>query len=312
MGHGPYTPPAKIVKLRKEKSLLPALYADNGDFILLDDKVSPEELSSLDFYDICRQKELIPVYLKDLPDIFPALSQIVPWGWDHAIIRELSENGVPQNLIPTKSQLEELRRLSHRRTTIPFRTMMAELLDEPIINMPEELRSVKEIETILQENPLMYFKAPWSSSGRGIVVSDHITRKGLLEWCHGVINHQGSVMAEKAWMRIFDFATEWEIKDSDTIFLGVSVFETSSRGKYHGNINLPQEDLYNLIKTSVPHFNERIIKAQQQTIQHLIAPFYNGFLGIDMLADQEGNINPCVELNLRLTMGHVALKQYRI
>jgi hypothetical protein len=44
-------------------------------------------------------------------------------------------------------------------------------------------------------------------------------------------------------------------------------------------------------------------------IDDLIAPHYNGYLGIDMMLywDENGKIalNPCVEVNLRMTMGMV-------
>ena len=38
-----------------------------------------------------------------------------------------------------------------------------------------------------------------------------------------------------------------------------------------------------------------------------MAPFYDGPLGIDMLVTSERNIHPCVEINLRDTMGRVAI-----
>ena len=68
VGKGPYTPPAEVVRLRKEKSLLPALYADNGDFILLRDHTHIQEISPLTYYDIYRSKNLIPVFLNELSD----------------------------------------------------------------------------------------------------------------------------------------------------------------------------------------------------------------------------------------------------
>lgn len=307
VGKGPYTPPASVMKLRKEKALLPALYAANGDFILLRDEISLKNLSNLFGHDLVVEKNLNIITLNDLSELNEKISRIVPWGWDHAIVRDLMENGVKADLMPSPDELDNLRNLSHRRTAIFFREKIGELLHTELLNLPKELFSLEEVKDFLYKNPLAYFKAPWSSSGRGIVVSDHITRKGLLEWCHGVIRQQGSVIAEPKWERTFDFATEWEIRDANVIFMGVSVFETSSRGKYKGNINKPQEELFNFIKTSVPTFSDKIIKAQKKTIETLIAPNYQGYLGIDLLADAAGRINPCVELNLRLTMGHIPI-----
>ena len=307
VGRGPYTPPAEVMRLRKEKSLLPAIYAEKGDFILVRDSIPKSELQLLPFYSMVEQKNIHPVYFNQLVDISGEVSKVLPWGWDYAIHQSMIENGLSENLLPSKDTIDKIRILSHRRNTIPFRETIAEILGEEIIYPAKEFRTVPEIENYLKQFPVSYFKAPWSSSGRGIVVSDHISRKGLLEWCHGIIRRQGSVIAEPAWDRILDFATEWIIEKGTPVFLGYSVFETSSRGKYHGNISADNSILLNIITSKIPSFHSGIIKAQHSAIEKLISPYYEGYLGIDMLADSLGRINPCVELNLRLTMGHVSL-----
>ena len=38
----------------------------------------------------------------------------------------------------------------------------------------------------------------------------------------------------------------------------------------------------------------------------MVAPHDTGPLGVDMLAGNDGTLNPCIELNLRRTMGFVA------
>ena len=307
VGKGPYTPPAEVVNLRKANSLLPALYADNGDFILITDPLSDEEIRSSEFYPLVKKKNLNLVSPELLPQISHKIDRIEPWGWDYAIRNMLKSSGMPDHLLLSQENIEEIRRLSHRRTAIPFREFISTILGEKTIKPVKELFSLKEVEEFLGINPVVYFKAPWSSSGRGIVVSDHIKTKGLFEWCHGIIRRQGSVMAEPAWDRVFDFATEWIIRDNEPKFLGYSIFQTSSRGKYHKNIIGTENEVQNLIFKSIPSFSQDIIMAQAQSLKSMIAPSYNGYLGIDMLADSEGNINTCVEINLRMTMGHVAL-----
>ena len=46
-----------------------------------------------------------------------------------------------------------------------------------------------------------------------------------------------------------------------------------------------------------------MIELQRDAIAEVVAPGYSGPLGIDMLATGDGRINPCVEMNLRMTMG---------
>lgn len=306
VGEGPYTPPAEIVKLRKENTLLPALFADNSDFILSTDIISPEEIQHLPYYDLFQKKNLRLLTPPDIAGFSEKISNIQPWGWDHAIFNLLKNCDTPESLLPAEEKINNIRQLSHRRTTIPFRETLGRILGEEIINPAKELFSILEVENFLELYPLAYFKAPWSSSGRGIVVSDHISRKGLLEWAHGIIRRQGSIIAEPSWNRVFDFATEWIISDEKPVFLGLSAFKTSSRGKYHDNFTGSQSEIFQMIKNVCPNFGEHIIRAQYEAIrQHLSS--YEGYLGIDMLADNEGRINNCVEINLRMTMGIVPL-----
>ena len=307
VGQGSYTPPTEIIKIRKEFSLLPSSFAGDSDFILIPDSLSEKEITSLPYYNETQKKKIIIIKSEDLISVTDKISKIYPWGWDHAIINDLLKSGIPEYMVPSEEEIKNIRILSHRRTTISFREKLAEILTSPLINLPVELKTLREVERLLECKEILYLKAPWSSSGRGIIVSDHITHKGLLEWCHGIIKKQGSVMAEPAWDRVFDFASEWFIKDHKATFVGYSVFKTSSRGKYHGNINDSQEIIRTLIKKSTPEFDENVIKAQQQVIDKIISPFYEGPLGIDMLSDSEGRINPCVEINLRFTMGHIPL-----
>lgn len=305
VGNSTYTPPAEVVKIRKNLSLLPAIYAGDGDFILLPPEVSPEEVPALKYFTQVSQKNLHLLFLERMPEVNGLCHTILPWGWDAPLKARLLESGVDGSLLPDEDTITQIRRLSHRNLTIPFREKIAEITSSPIINLPQELFSVSEVEEFLTIHPLSYFKAPWSSSGRGIVVSDHITRKGLLEWVHGIIRRQGSVMAEPTWNRTLDFATEWWIKNGEPEFVGYSVFDTSSRGKYHGNRNGSQEELLTMIRIAAPDFTPEIIDAQKSALKEFISPFYNGPVGIDMFVDNHGLINPCVEINLRMTMGLV-------
>ena len=306
MGRGPYTPPTQVVKLRNEKSLLPAIYADKGDFILIPDEVA-QCMETLPYYSFCLDKALKPVALSELNSISGQYKTVVPWGWDHAIRRCLIENGGNEPLLPSEEQIDKIRELSHRRTAIEFRKKLDSALLQETYLSPRELFSIESVEEFLDFFPLAYLKAPWSSSGRGIIVSDHISKKGLLEWCHGILRRQGSIIAEPSWDRVFDFASEWIVENRKAIFLGFSVFTTSERGKYHENMDAPQNIILGRIKEASPNFNQDIISAQGELIEIFFGGNYEGFLGIDMFSDSQNRINPCVEINLRLTMGHLPI-----
>ena len=209
--------------------------------------------------------------------------------------------------MPDEGELDKYKILAHRRTCIPFRQSLAEKLNINPYHVGEEIFSIEGVKDFLKRYPYSYFKSPWSSSGRGVVSSTHISEKGLFEWTSGSIRRQGSVLAERGDERILDFATEWKCENRKAIFLGLSVFKTSPRGKYQGNVSALQEELNRIISSASPYWNADIIAAQQEVVEELISRDYTGPLGIDMLIDKEKKINLCVEINLRLTMGHIEI-----
>ena len=93
------------------------------------------------------------------------------------------------------------------------------------------------------------------------------------------------------------------MRNGKAAFLGVSVFEASGRGKYHRNIEAGQLSLWNMIGVLTPE----VIEKQRHALQSVIGSDYDGPLGIDMLVTSAGTLHPCVELNLRHTMGSILI-----
>ena len=176
-----------------------------------------------------------------------------------------------------------------------------------ITHFPKEIYSLKEVDEFIQKYSSVYLKLPWSSSGRGVVASDFLEKRLLEQWVNGGLRRQGSIMGEKAVDRVVDFATEWKCENGSAIFLGLSLFQTSYDGRYKGNLNISQSEINDVLTSSSPFFSPILIEAQKKMLEEIISPFYSGPLGIDMMIDRQGLIYPCVEINLRMTMGHVAL-----
>ena len=145
VGNGPYTPPLEVRKLRTYNSLLPGKLAGNGDFILIPSDLSRQMISSLPYYQFIAGKNVRLIYPEEILEIAGKIKFILPWGWDHSIRRFLNEKGISPSLLPSDAQLENIRQLSHRRTTIPFRDTIASLLKEPLLNPARELKSVEEV-----------------------------------------------------------------------------------------------------------------------------------------------------------------------
>lgn len=295
-----YTPPAKIKAMRARMALLPAQWAHRDEAILLLD-TPPVSIDALPDYLTARNKHL-KIFspeepLGDIPDLYPT-----PWGWNLALRQLLLSSGIPETNLPSRESIGKLRTLSHRRTASLFNAHMG----SP--HIATELKSVEEVALYTSENPRAWLKAPWSSSGRGIINCADLEPRHILPWARGIIRRQGAVMAEHPADRILDFATEWTCKEGEAVFEGLSVFNTSSRGKYHGNLLLGQPELEAIIKEAAPTWSGQIIENQKEALEALVAPHYTGPLGIDMIAERSGEIRPCIELNLRMTMGLATLK----
>ena len=119
-------------------------------------------------------------------------------------------------------------------------------------------------------------------------------------------------MAERPWDRTLDFASEWEMTaDGEAIFKGLSVFETNESGRYSHNISDSTAALLARIRHIAPTVDDKLFQAQSRALAKVLRG-YVGPVGIDMLADKDGRVNPCVEINLRHTMGMTAAALYKL
>ncbi|MDE7345282.1 MAG: hypothetical protein K2N48_00900 [Muribaculaceae bacterium] len=292
-----YTPPAPVERMRQERQLLPEAWAAPGDIILVDDA---EALSS----------EFRLVSWHDLAPLFNTNPNIVvePWGWNPALIRRLLDNGVPSRCLPDEKTMARIRQLAHRRTTILLNSMWNDIVGERFrVDLPVEFVTIDGCMEFYHANRGCWMKAPWSSSGRGVINTAADMNEVLVkQWCRGIIRRQGSVMGETGADRVSDFATEWRINSGKARFLGLSSFNTSNRGKYIGNDLTGQNEMIIQFNAMSCISLERVISTQKEILQEVLAD-YDGLCGIDMLIERNGCIRPFVELNLRRTMGMLHL-----
>lgn len=292
-----YTPPEPVCSLRHANRLLPEKWALPGDCILVDSLEGL--LSPYRLVDWTMLRSLFEIY----PDI-----NIEPWGWNPAFCRKLLNFGVPESALPGREEMQRIRQFAHRRTTIRLNSQWNSLIDASArVVLPVELRSEDECMEFLRNNPGCWLKAPWSSSGRGVVnTAAGMTCRQILQWARGIIRRQGSVMAETPADSVADFATEWKMEDTEASFIGLSSFYTSNRGKYISNELKPQSVLERKFDSlSKIHLSE-VVDMQKQVLESVLAG-YAGPLGVDMIVCADKSLRPFVELNLRRTMGMLAL-----
>ncbi len=291
-GGASYTPPLKIAATISRLALLPALYAPEGSEILVRKNGMVENVLS----SIASIRQIKVVRISEIR--FKSAS-ISPWGWNPALRNELVRAGFDDDL-PSKETLSLLRDLSHRRTSIEINRILGH-------EGGTECFSVEDAIFCISQFGKAVVKAPWSSSGRGVWMTNRLCPGETERIVKGVIATQKSVIIEREVNKQIDCATEWICTSGETNYVGMSLFTTDERGKYLGNIVRPQDE----IRDMIPAITEQVIEKQKEALDKIIAPYYSGPLGIDMMVSKTGNIVPCVEVNLRMTMGHVALAMWK-
>lgn len=303
-----FTAPHAGRQLRHDLGFLPALWASAGDYVLVDDKDSA--LESLRRLGITPDAKLIePEELSYLFDYAKSHVNILPWGWDTALRHDLMSIGAPSAYLPSNAWLNIARQISHRAWA--SKNLLPELAKiEGAIGESHELKSLEEVRKLLNDNKALVLKAPWSSSGRGIRYVDNITPQ-LKGWINNIILRQGSIMAEPYYNKVCDFGMEFLSKGNGMIdYCGLSVFHTSN-GAYSGNL---LDDEVHKEAILCKYVSQELLSVVANKIKVLMSSAlkdkYTGPFGVDMMivkTDRGLLLHPCVELNLRMTMGHVAL-----
>ncbi len=297
-----FTAPKAAVALRNAGAALPIWYGQAGDSVLT------HGVNRQWFKSVCERFSL-DVTIFDHQSV--ALYEPAPWGWSRAARRDFAREGFSAAALPSDDQLELWRQLSHRRTAGRLREAVAKRLDFEIAPAAVEATNCEQLKAVLAEGEPLIIKSPWSSSGRGLLDTRHVSADETLRRCEGTIQRQGSVMIEKAYDRIADFAMLFYCEQGRCRFVGYSLFNADESGSYTGNVLAKDDRLLGMIRAHYPA--ERIVEtaeAMREAIEDIIAPAYSGPLGVDMLvartADGSRLLDATVELNLRMTMGFVA------
>ena len=290
-----FTPAKEPRRLAADGSFLPMWWAEKGDFILTERENLPEMLNMRNRFSLSGDL-FQPSDIKDI-------SNIKPWGWSDYIKEKCLKLGLKEEILPSDIQLETWRRFSHRKTTVEVHKRLkteSSLCPKEVFTLGD---TMKLIETM---NGDAVIKQPWSSSGRGVFYSKNMSRRQLETVIAGFINKQGSVLIEKRRDRLKDFALLYYCSETEVAFKGISYFITSSTGEYAGNLVDKNAVLIDRIGHDITNIAERLRLA----LQSIFLPSYQGWLGVDMmverLKDGKESIVPCVEINVRMTMGVVA------
>lgn len=302
------TPPRQAALLHKAGAMLPFWLGNINDSILIDS------------YDITLANKWRNELIADIGISGPSpISQIstnenftlCPWGWSCDAIAQFRKFGINEITFTQLKETMPIRReLSHRRTALHFLTQWSHNIKPLNFPLPTEAKSAQDITSFLNDNDNAILKSPWSSSGRGVFPISKSTLPASLPRIDGIIRNQGSIIIEPLLPKIQDFAMLFNYNNGFADFAGYSLFFNSTSTNYGGNFVASDETILKKLSQWIPSSEmEATRDLVANTLAKVLGNNYSGPLGIDMMVcGKDGNtwLDPCVEINLRYTMGFVA------
>lgn len=304
-----FTAPHAAQELRMSIGWMPALWASDGDMVLVDDVSFAVKAAAR-----CKENKADVLFVSDADIRGVKFDHILPWGWDKEIKTRLTDDGVQTDAMPSDNMMEHLRLLSSRVQT---KKALKHLRSGVEVNTCGEAFSTNDIsmiEAMVEEGKHIVIKSPWSSSGRGVRYVENAITPSVGGFIRNVIQEQGEVMVEPYYNKVKDFGMEFEsMADGSVHYRGLSLFITRN-GAYTGNLIAHEDEKMEMLTRYV---NQQLIEDIKMLactyFANLFKGLYTGPFGIDMMivaSDKENGgflLHPCVEINLRRTMGHVAL-----
>lgn len=361
-----WTSPHAGRKMRADLGWLPALWAEDGDVVLVDDVPAAEAAVRKLKVRRADVKFITPKdSARELAACMSDIRSVMPWGWDRAIVAQLRRCGIPEMLLPDSGQLDMQREVSDRQTAVDMLADLRKTFGQTC-GEAHVIREMNELDGLIDRWTRCVVKAPWSCSGRGVryVYRDAPDYENSMRWAEKTLKAQGHLTVERYLNKVKDFGMEFYAhEDGRVTYEGLSLFSTVN-GAYTGNVLATEREKMDIMQNFI---NESLLVDIQEFIcswiKQRINGCYVGPFGVDMMIVADGEsgfkdasdvgsecgstegsesgstdpsavgsedpsavgsedpsavgsedpsagclkLNPCVEINLRRTMGHVAL-----
>ena len=302
-------------QMRSDLGYIPALWAEDDDVVVVEDIDAAELLYKR--HKLSSRARVEFVTTEQLENTVSGDDyRFAPWGWNRSIRSTFLDAKIPKTMLPSEQQLDNIRTLSNRALAVKLLSSMNGM--QGVIGLSAVCNSSEEVMEALELHKDIVVKAPWSSSGRGVryINIDDGPNENVRKWISNTLEKQGTIIVEKKCCKIQDFAMEFQSQaDGKVVYEGLSLF-TTRNGAYTGNILLPEDEKEEYLHKYLSPTLLDEVKGQIETfLTKEINGAYIGPLGVDMMicspweADNDSVtvLNPCIEINMRRTMGHVAL-----
>jgi len=303
-----YTPSKTVSKMMQDLAFLPVWYSEPGDVVLVNRE---EERSFFRELPGFIRPDVKLICLEELPHFrYREILQFEPWGLTPSVLHEFKGLNKQLQIPDWKKEytyltgrmaaIEVLKKIKKKLPTYSF----------PVL--PAVFTKEEEVTSLLTLSPQI-IKSPYSSSGRGLLwIKDGKLSVKDSEWIRGTLKKQQFLSIEPALDKIQDFALEFYSDGKGNVqYRALSLFQTWEKGAYEGNClggekEFLQQVYHEIGEETYQSIKEHVIEA----LEEVYAYNYTGYLGVDMMLykreDGLVGIHPCVEVNMRHTMGLLA------
>ncbi|ASB47899.1 hypothetical protein CDL62_01400 [Alkalitalea saponilacus] len=318
--HASYTPPQRLKRFEEDLESIMLWLGRSDDVLLTRNGLSADFASWLSDFGFDLPKCVVADSLHESI----VLDELHPWGWSPAMHKYFSSKDLQTQKLwhanPMSQWHHGYRQMLSRLTGFKLIRETAEILKNeaiPTISIPEIpliVETPQQIDDIERKGTLpRLLKTPWSASGRGLFkIRDNNEQANKNPWVLGKLKQQGFLLVEPFLNKLQDVSFHFWCDSEGIRFLGTTYFSTDSTGQFLGcfthlpeNINIPES----LLKEGERQAEFVLLAALEKM---KINTRYHGPLGVDGLffLNTEGGIflNPCIEVNLRYSMGLVNLK----
>lgn len=267
--------------------------------------------SAVEFREQCKwiEKYMVPV---------PG-ENITPWGWNYSLRASLLKDGVQQNLLPSDEQLDFITKHSRREFAIELHNFIIKKLSSDrffknhvSIILPDYRIIATDLELVvgfIKQKGEVVLKAPLSGSGKGLRYVNGEMLQSDLGWVKRVLQKQGTVIVEQKMKILKECAMLFLCSKEGVDFKGFSLF-SAVNGAYKANVLASDEYIRSVL-------GEYISVSVIEDVKELIREFfcdrlfgkYVGYIGVDQMFCEDGYVMAS-EINLRMTMGHIARNIY--
>ena len=310
-----YNPPKFPLLLESDLGVLPMYFSNTNDYLLVDNLPEIDNFLK-NFYNT---KFILKNNIDKIAD--KQFDKFLPWGISPRAfnfinkIKKNFSNDFLQSPIGNYSEEKHKKLFSRDLSSEVLKKFISQYGNSffPTLDqLPQKLfdtRSALELFNIkFDTGNGVVFKAPMSSSGRGIqMFRKREIDDNFKKWLKYIFRTQGFVMCETLFDKKDDFSLHFKIENSIPKFIGVSIFKTSNNGFYIGSV---AKKFNNIPDFSVEFTLNLVENIKKVLCESNFCKNYSGFLGIDGITYYEsGNIkiNPFVEINCRHSMGLLAM-----